>query len=84
MTTETSEISQKKSGSNVIPTTDRNSPYFICTSDNPSTFITPILFDGQNFIVWSVVLENILQGKVKMGILYGSLARLDDPTTATT
>lgn len=65
-----------------ISINDPNSPYFISTSDNPSTSIMPMQFDGENFGAWSMVLENSLQAKVKLEFLKDTLARPEDPTLA--
>lgn len=61
------------------------SPYYLAPSDNPGTYISPVVLTGENYAEWASELENALRAKRKIGFINGSLKIPDEkekPTEA--
>jgi len=54
------------------------SPYYLCSSDNPGNIISPIVLTGDHYANWSRVVTNALRLKNKLVFVNGSLAKPED------
>ena len=58
-----------------VDPSDPQSPYYLCSSDNPGNIICPVSFDGENYANWSRLVTNALKSKNKLAFVDGSLTR---------
>ena len=59
---------------------DPQSPYYLCSSDNPGNIISPITLMGDNYANWSQVVTNALRSNNKLVFVNGSLAKPKEDT----
>lgn len=64
--------------SNTTPTINMNdpqSPYYMCSVDPPGNFISPVIFNVENYANWSRIVTNALKSKNTFCFVDGSLTK---------